>query len=90
MLGGQPNHGWQLCFPLSLYASGSDFRLYYSSNLKTYLLMGWKGPDTFTVCRAHWGIPVGFILLGYSVLFAVESLSLLYLLIISLFICSRR
>ena len=29
-------------------------------------------------------------LLRYSVLFAVESLSLLYLLFISLFICSRR
>ena len=29
------------------------------------------------------GLPVGFLLLRYSVLFAVESLSLLYLLFIS-------
>ena len=27
MFGGQPNHGWQLRFPLLLHASGSDFRL---------------------------------------------------------------
>ena len=39
MLGGQPNHGWQLCFLLSLHDLGSDFRLYDGSNLKTYLLM---------------------------------------------------
>ena len=43
MLGGQPNHGWQLCFPLKLHASCSD--------LKTYLLMKWKGPDAFAVRR---------------------------------------
>ena len=36
------------------------------------------------------GLPVGFLLLWYSVLFTVESLSLLYLLFISWFICSRR
>ena len=34
------------------------------------------------VCRAHRGLPVGFLLLRYSVLFTVESLSLLYLLVI--------
>ena len=34
-------------------------------------------------CRAHRGLPVGFLLLWYSVLFTVESLSLLYLLVIS-------
>ena len=33
MLGGQPNHGWQLCFPLELHAGGSDFRLYDGSDL---------------------------------------------------------
>ena len=32
---------------------------------------------------AHRGLPVGFLLLRYSVLFTVESLSLLYLLVIS-------
>ena len=34
-------------------------------------------------CRAHRGLPVGFLMLRYSVLFTVESLSLLYLLVIS-------
>ena len=29
---------------------------------------------------AHWGLPVGFLLLRYSVLFTDDSLSLLYLL----------
>ena len=37
----------------------------------------------FGCCQAHWGLPVGFLLLQYSVLFTVESLSLLYLLFIS-------
>ena len=32
------------------------------------------------VCQAHRGLPVIFLLLRYSVLFAVESLFLLYLL----------
>ena len=31
----------------------------------------------------NWGLPIGFLLLRYSVLFTVESLSLLYLLVIS-------
>ena len=57
MLGGQPNHGWQLCFPLRLHASGSDFRLYDGSDLKTYLLMRWWGPDALAVCLAHQGLP---------------------------------
>ena len=43
----------------------------------------------FGCCQAHRGLPVGFLLLRYSVLFTVESLSLLYLLFISWFICSR-
>ena len=34
----------------------------------------------FRYCRAHLGLPVGFLLLRYSVLCTVESLSLLYLL----------
>ena len=41
------------------------------------------GADALAVCRAHRGLPVGFLLLQYSVLFTVESLSLLYLLVIS-------
>ena len=36
------------------------------------------------------GLSVGFHLLLYSVLFTVESLSLLYLLFISRFVCSGR
>ena len=40
--------------------------------------------------RAHTGLPVGFLLLRYSVFFTVESLSLLYLLVISRFKCFRR
>ena len=41
----------------------------------------------FAVCWAHQGLSVGFLLLGYSVLFTVESLSLLYRLVISSFKC---
>ena len=41
------------------------------------------GPDALAVCQAHQGLPAGFLLLRYSVLFTVESLSLLYLLVIS-------
>ena len=49
MLGGQPNHGWQICFPLQLHTGGSDFRLYDGYDLKTYLLMRWWGPDALDV-----------------------------------------
>ena len=84
MLGGQPNHGWQLCFLLKLHVGGLDFRLYDGSDLKTYLLMRWQRPDALAVCWAHRGLPVGFLLLLYSVLFTVESLSLFYLLVIIL------
>ena len=59
------------------------FRLYDGSDLKTYLLMRWWGPDALVVHRGHRGLPVGFLLLRYSVLFTVESCSLLYLLVIS-------
>ena len=41
------------------------------------------GPDALAVYRAHRGLPVGFLLLWYSVLFTVKSLSLLYLLVVS-------
>ena len=39
--------------------------------------MRWYGPDALAVCQAHRGLPVGFLLLRYSVLFTVEPLSLL-------------
>ena len=64
-------------------SGGSDFRFYDGSDLKTYLLMRWYWPGFLAVCRAHRGLPVGFLLLQYSVLFTVESFSLLYLLVIS-------
>ena len=48
------------------------------------------GAWCFGCCQAHCGLPVGFLLLRYSVLFTVESLSLLYLIFISWFICSSR
>ena len=73
MFCGQPNLGWQPCFPLKLHADGSDFRLYDGTDLKTYLLVRWQWPYALTVCQAHWGIPVGFLLLQYSVLFTAES-----------------
>ena len=56
MLGGQPNQGWQLLFALYLHAGGSDFRPYDGSDVKTYLLMRWYGPDALAVCQAHWGL----------------------------------
>ena len=44
----------------------------------------WERADILTlVCAVELGLPVGFLLLQYSVLFTVESLSLLYLLVIS-------
>ena len=51
MIGDQPYEAWQLCFPLYLHAGGSDFRLYDSSNSKTYLLMRWQGPDALAAVR---------------------------------------
>ena len=49
MLGGQPNHGWHICFPLEMHASESDFKFYDSSYLETYLLKRWYGPDASAV-----------------------------------------
>ena len=43
-----------------IIAGGSDFRLYDGSNLKTYLLMRWKGPDALAVVR-----PIGVYLLDF-------------------------
>ena len=60
MLCGQPNHGRQLCFPLKLHTRVSEFRLFDSSDLNTYLLMRWEGPDALAVCR-----PTGIYLLDF-------------------------
>ena len=52
---------------------------------------GTVGAWCFGCCQAHPGLPaVRFLLLRYSALRTVESLSLLYLLFISWFICSKR
>ena len=58
--------------------------------LKCLSIAEMVGTWCFGCCQAHRASPVGFLLLRYSVLFTVESLSLLYLLYISWFICSRR
>ena len=64
--------------------SRSGFGLCDGSSLGACLLVGWWGPGALAVCRAHRGLPVGFLLLWYSVLFTVLSpylcfISLLYL-----------
>ena len=49
------------------------------------------GAWCFSCCQVHQGLPVGFFFaLSYSVLFTVEALSVIYPLLISSFICSRR
>ena len=48
-----------------------------------YINDGLIKADALAACRAHRGLPVGFLLLWYSVLFTVESLSLLCLLVVS-------
>ena len=48
------------------------------------------GAWCFGCCQAHTGLPFGSLLLRYSVLFTIESLSLLYLFFIFWLICSRR
>ena len=82
MLGGQPNHGWQHCFPLNCMPVGrtSDFM---KVRLKDLSIDEMVGTWCFGCCQAHQGLPVGFLLLRYSVLRTVESLSLLYLLFLS-------
>ena len=49
---------------------------------KFYIVLLCFAVDALAVCRAHQGLPAGFLLLRYSVLFTVESVSLLYLLYI--------
>ena len=56
----------------------------------SHLLMRWWGPDALAVVRPTGVYLLDFLLLWYSVLFTVQYLSSLYLLFISLFICSRR
>ena len=86
MLGGQPNRRWRLCCPLWLRAGGSGFGLCNGSDLG--LSVDWVvGVWCFGCLLARRGLAVGFLLLRCSVLFAVGSLSLLCLLVVSWFIC---
>ena len=55
----------------------------HSAASELFAYVSHKRHKALAVCRAHRGLPVGFLLLRYSVLFTVESLSLLYLLVIS-------
>ena len=87
VLGGRPGRGWRRCSPLWLLAGGSGFGLCGGSDLEACLLMRWWGLGALAVCRARQGLPVGFLLLRCLVGFTVESLSLLYLLVVSWFIC---
>ena len=43
-----------------MHAGGSDFRLYYGSDLKTDLLMRWLWPDALAVAR-----PTGVYMLDF-------------------------
>ena len=83
MPGGQHNLGWQLCFPLSLQAGRSDLRFYNGSDLKDLSIDERVGAWRRVFGQAHRDITVGFLLLRYSVVCTVESLSLFYLLFIS-------
>ena len=81
--------GWGLCFPLWLRADELDFRLCDDSHLDTCLWIGWLEPGALAFFWARQVLPVEFLLLRCSVLCTVESLSLLYPLGISWFMCSR-
>ena len=61
----------------------SDFKLYDVSVLKDLSIDEMVGARCFGCCRARCGLIVRFILLRYSVLCTVKSLSLIYLLFIS-------
>ena len=56
---------------------------FYFNTVKPVLSGHSKRRQKIGCCQAHRGLPVGFLLLQYSVLFTVESRSLLYLLFIS-------
>ena len=63
---------------LALSSDSSEFRLYDGYDLKTYLMMRWKGPDALAVCQAHRGLPVGFFCSGIQFCFLCLT-SFLYL-----------
>ena len=78
MLGGKPNHNWQLCF-------GWDFRLYDGSDLKTYLFMTWYGHDALAVVRSTGVYLLDFFCPGiqfYVLLSPIFTLSTFHILIV--------
>ena len=78
------------------------FLVFFFINFSCYSYQIWRfrlkdlsidemvGAWYFGCCLGHRYLHVGFLMLRYSVLFTVESLSLLYLILISWFISSRR
>ena len=69
MLDDQPNQVWKLCFSLYFQGGGSDFRLYGGSDLKTYLLTKWYGPDAFAVVRPTRVYLLDFLCSGISFIY---------------------
>ena len=78
------------------------FLVFFFINFSWYTYQIWRfqlkdlsigemvGAWCFGCCQAQRDLHVGFLMLRYSVLFTVESLSLLYLIFISWFIFSKR
>ena len=67
-----------VCAIMKLYTVSYQFKI------QVYFLKG------HGLMSCLWIFIVGFLLLQYSVVYAVESLSLFYLLFISRFVCTRR
>ena len=70
----------------ALWSKGHKPFLMKSGDLKNCCIKFYQGTLKHQLCfgcsQAQRGLPVGFLLLWYSVLFTVKSLSLLYLLFI--------
>ena len=73
-----------------MYLGGSDSRSFDGSDLYTYLSMSGLRPDGVSVVGLTGGLAFGFLLLRFSVVYTVESLSLLYLVFISRFVFTKR
>ena len=87
---------WSTGSPLATLLSSSIARRWvglqtlWRFRLKVLLIDEMVGAWYYCCLSGPPGLPVGFLLLRYSVLFTVESLSLLHLLVISWFVCSGR
>ena len=78
----RPQNGFQ--DQLSLNAGQKYCRLVQGEHtviLSTFIISYHLSLRPLAVCRAHRGLPVGFLLLCYSALFTIESLSLISLFI---------